>query len=90
MEDSAAIHEISLNWRTSKGLDRKVQFSAGSSSLGEEQGEGYVLNTTVGGFMGSKENPIELLDEVHLDLQDFFLTIISEQSKKEWEYVERS
>jgi uncharacterized protein (TIGR04255 family) len=90
MEDSSAVHEISLNWRTSNGLDRRVQFAAGHSSYGPDQVEGYVLSTSVGGFMGSKENPIKLLDEVHLDLQGFFLTVISDQAKKEWEYVERS
>jgi uncharacterized protein (TIGR04255 family) len=90
MENASAVHEISLNWRTSKELDRRVQFSAGNSSIGSEQVEGYVLSTSVGGFMGARENPIELLDEVHLDLQEFFLAVISDHAKKEWEYVERS
>lgn len=89
MESSPTVHEISLNWRTASGLDRKVQFSAGRSTGGSEKVEGYILTTNAGGFLGSQKNPIQLLDEVHLDLQDFFLSILSEQAKKEWEYVER-
>jgi uncharacterized protein (TIGR04255 family) len=90
MGSSPTVHEISLNWRTSKGLDRKLHFAAGHSDFGSEQVEGYVLTTNVGGFVASGKDPIALLDEVHLDLQDFFLNIISDQAKKEWEYVERS
>jgi uncharacterized protein (TIGR04255 family) len=90
MGSSPTVHEISLNWRTSKGLDRKLQFAAGKSGFGPEPVDGYVLATNVGGFMEARKDPMELLDEIHLDLQDFFLTIISDNAKKEWEYVERS
>jgi uncharacterized protein (TIGR04255 family) len=90
VESGPYFHEIMLNWREPGGLDRKLQFLNGTAQTPAGKGEGCLFATNVGSFTQLNNPPEDTLDIIHKDLQDFFLSAITETAKREWGYVKRS
>lgn len=84
--DSAEeIRKVEVSWRE-KGIDLRFHLEKTTAKIGENQVDGCLLTTAAGMHVSELgSDATTALDKVHSRLQEFFVAIISDRAKTEWQ-----
>ena len=85
MRDAHEVLKLEASWSPRKQLDIRFALERATSLLTDEAEEGYRLTTAAGIRLSESLDEKSALESVHESLQEFFLELISEQAKKEWQ-----
>lgn len=87
LNDATLLHGVDISWREADQIDRRFALSRGESKDGTTAVQGFLLATMAGAEVHSGESPQHRLSELHDFLQKFFVELISDRAKKEWNLV---
>jgi len=79
------IHKVEVSWQESESVDLRFNLERVTAQIGDESVEGYRLTTAAGMHLGDAQKAKEGLDDIHDRLQTFFLSLISDRAKTEWQ-----
>ncbi len=87
LEDSALCNEVNLSWKTEEGRDHRLLVRALRS--GEDMPQGFELVAAAGRFLDPAQTwPQADLRANHEALQKLFRSVITEQARQEWRWVD--
>ena len=88
MAQARKVRKLEAAWSETEGLDVRFAIEQVTANLGGKIEEGYRLTTAAGIRLAESLDAKSALERVHGTLQSFFLKLISEHAKKEWQLQE--
>lgn len=86
VKQAGRLHKYEVSWQDNNAVDLRLQLERVAFQFGDDKKEGYNLTTVAGKAAASLVDAQKNLDDVHAQLQEFFLDLISLEAKTEWEY----
>lgn len=83
--DAPMLHQIEASWRTEAEHDLRFRLHRISVKVDDAEVEGFELTTVSGRKVAVPKKALDDLDDVHDQLQHFFLKLISEEARDEWQ-----
>lgn len=88
MDNARQIRKLEAAWSKDDNLDVRFSLEQATAKLPSGVAQGYRLTTAAGLRLAESVDAQAGLDVVHDTLQTFFLELISQQAKDEWQYRE--
>ncbi len=85
MDGARQIRKLEAGWSEPNRVDVRFALEQATAKLGDSVHEGYRLTTAAGIRLTESLNAEQALDDIHDYLQGFFLKLISDHAKQEWE-----
>ena len=79
------IHKVEVSWQETESVDLRFNLERVTAQGGDESVEGYRLTTAAGTHLGDAQKEKQGLDAIHDRLQTFFVSLISDRAKTEWQ-----
>lgn len=88
MDNARQVRKLEAAWSKDDNLDVRFSLEQGTAKLPAGVAQGYRLTTAAGLRLAESVDAKAGLDGVHDTLQSFFLELISQRAKDEWQYRE--
>jgi len=88
LDKAGQIRKLEAAWSQGDELDVRFSLEQGAAKFPDRVEQGYRLTTAAGLRLGESVDAKTGLERVHSALQQFFLTLISDHAKKEWQLQE--
>lgn len=88
MSEARKIRKLEAAWSKTEDLDVRFALEQVTAKLGGGIKDGYRLTTAAGIRLAESLDAKSALERVHETLQDFFLELISEYARNEWQLKE--
>ena len=85
MRDAHRVVKLEATWSPREELDIRFALEQATIAQGDETENGYRLTTAAGIRLSESQDENSALESVHQSLQEFFLDLISEHAKTEWQ-----
>jgi hypothetical protein len=85
MEGARQTRKLEAAWGEPDGIDLRFSVEEVSAKLGDEVIDGYRLTTAAGKRLAGTVNARTDLESIHERLQSFFLELISDSAKQDWQ-----
>ena len=88
MDGATQVRKLEAAWSGSEDIDVRFAIEQAAVQMGERVTPGFSVTTAAGLRLGASQDAKSGLDKVHGALQEFFLKLISNEARREWELQE--